>query len=214
MKAIVVSDLHLGSTHFLSREFENLLRSLPKGFDLVLNGDVLDDCKNSLNPSHQQVLELVRLESYHRRVIWVRGNHDESCPMSKLGEISFKSEHAYDTQLLIIHGHKIDNVRKIVRGFLRIRDFIASIGRNRINLEICVTKIRPLYKWYRSYLMRRAMSYARKKGFRTIACGHTHYPEDKITDGIRYINTGAWTKWPPFYLLVNNGEMSLRVLRR
>jgi UDP-2,3-diacylglucosamine pyrophosphatase LpxH len=49
----------------------------------------------------------------------------------------------------------------------------------------------------------------RKNGFEAITCGHAHHPEDRVFQGVRYINTGAWTDYPVFYLLVNEKEISL-----
>ena len=54
-----------------------------------------------------------------------------------------------------------------------------------------------------------AVKFAREKGFEAITCGHTHYPEDRTFQGVRYINTGAWTEYPVFYLLLNDKEISL-----
>ncbi|GAH12655.1 unnamed protein product [marine sediment metagenome] len=59
--------------------------------------------------------------------------------------------------------------------------------------------------------MQNAIDYAKQHSFDVVVCGHTHYPEDRIVDGIRYINTGAWTEQPSFYLLVKNEEISLKI---
>jgi hypothetical protein len=42
-----------------------------------------------------------------------------------------------------------------------------------------------------------------------VACGHTHYPEDLILHDIRYINTGAWTEFPAYYLQITAKDMVL-----
>ncbi len=60
--------------------------------------------------------------------------------------------------------------------------------------------------------MRNAVQYARRNGFAAVICGHTHYSEDTVIQGIRYINTGCWTEWPPSYLVVNDKEMNLKTL--
>jgi UDP-2,3-diacylglucosamine pyrophosphatase LpxH len=68
----------------------------------------------------------------------------------------------------------------------------------------------PFYRLYRKKLMLDAVKFAKKNGFEAIACGHTHYPEDHNVQGVRYINTGAWTEYPPHYLVVNEQELSLK----
>ena len=54
-----------------------------------------------------------------------------------------------------------------------------------------------------------AVKFAKENGFGAIACGHTHQPEDRTVQGVRYINTGAWTEYPPHYLMVNDKEIRL-----
>jgi UDP-2,3-diacylglucosamine pyrophosphatase LpxH len=73
-------------------------------------------------------------------------------------------------------------------------------------------KLEVLYKPYREIIMQNAVHYAKEHGFDAVVCGHTHYPEDRIVDGIRYINTGGWTEQQSFYLLVNNEEVSLKIV--
>jgi UDP-2,3-diacylglucosamine pyrophosphatase LpxH len=33
---------------------------------------------------------------------------------------------------------------------------------------------------------------AARKGCHTVVCGHIHTPEDKMVDGVRYLNCGDW----------------------
>lgn len=56
------------------------------------------------------------------------------------------------------------------------------------------------------------VSCARENGYEAVTCGHTHYPEDIVFNGIRYINTGAWTELPAFYLQVTENEMTLKTI--
>ena len=55
MKAIIISDLHLGARFSLSRHFENFLKALPEEWDLILNGDVVDKHGKSLTPSTEKI---------------------------------------------------------------------------------------------------------------------------------------------------------------
>ena len=43
------------------------------------------------------------------------------------------------------------------------------------------------------------------QAFSTVICGHSHYAEDMVMDGIRFINTGAWTEKPVFCARVEEG---------
>ena len=48
MKAIIVSDLHIGTRYFRAQRLESFLQSLPKGYDLILNGDVANELMKAL----------------------------------------------------------------------------------------------------------------------------------------------------------------------
>ena len=50
MKAIIVSDLHIGTRYFRAQHFDNFLKSLPKGYDLAFNGDVPNEIDESFVP--------------------------------------------------------------------------------------------------------------------------------------------------------------------
>ena len=54
-----------------------------------------------------------------------------------------------------------------------------------------------------------AVNFALENGYDAVTCGHTHFAEDIVLNGIRYINTGAWTEFPAFFLLITDNEMSL-----
>jgi UDP-2,3-diacylglucosamine pyrophosphatase LpxH len=69
-----------------------------------------------------------------------------------------------------------------------------------------------LYRVLRNNVMINAVNYATKNGFEAVTCGHTHFAEDRVYNGIRYINTGAWTEMPTYYLRVTAGDMVLKKL--
>jgi UDP-2,3-diacylglucosamine pyrophosphatase LpxH len=54
-----------------------------------------------------------------------------------------------------------------------------------------------------------AVEFAREHGYAAITCGHTHFAEDVMVDGIRYINTGAWTEAPVVCLWMDDVDMKL-----
>ena len=56
------------------------------------------------------------------------------------------------------------------------------------------------------------MSCAIENGFEAVTCSHTHYPENMVVDGIRYINTGAWTELPAHYLYVTADDITLNTV--
>jgi predicted phosphodiesterase len=57
--------------------------------------------------------------------------------------------------------------------------------------------------------MLNAVSYAAANGFETVTCGHTHFAEEHFVHGIKYLNTGAWTELPTYYVRITDNEMTL-----
>ncbi len=215
MKAIIVSDLHIGTRYFRAQHFRNFLKNLPKEYDLILNGDVTNEIDETFNQVHQQVLELIRQESFRRKVVWIRGNVDHNFEFSEPGKIIFKRIYTIGDHLLVTHGDTFDKIRPKMRFIFelldRVRRMWERLGGMQLSGPQFARKLEGLYKPYRKTIMQNAVCYAKEHGFDVVVCGHTHYPEDRTVDGIRYINTGGWTEQQSFYLLVENEEISLKI---
>ncbi|UCH22531.1 MAG: metallophosphoesterase, partial [Deltaproteobacteria bacterium] len=119
MNVIVVSDLHIGSRYFLCEVFELFLNRISEDYELVLNGDVLDNLYTKLPPPHQRILDLIEQFSYRQKVIWVRGNHDNGYVPKGFGKVYFKQIHTIDRRILIAHGDYFDGVMIRSRLFMK-----------------------------------------------------------------------------------------------
>lgn len=214
MNAIIVSDLHLGSRYFCYQEFERFLKSIPRDYELILNGDIIDNPKAQLAPPHQSILHLIKKFSCRQRVVWVQGNHDKGFVTKGFGKVNFKSVYSIGNRLLIIHGYDFDEIMPRNQGFLKtfrvMHNLRVKLGARPVHVAEYAKKWKILYKVLRKNVMTNAVNCALENGFQTVVCGHTHYPEDRVYNGIRYINTGAWTEFPAFYLQVNGSAMSLK----
>jgi len=214
MNAVVISDLHLESVHTLSEQIALFIESLPDKCDLILNGDIIDSSYPNLPRENLQILELIRQESFLRNIVWIRGNHDDCSLLRDRGRIHFKRIHTVDNRLLITHGNELDKakarIQQLLRPFKLIQVILVKSGLKPVNVTNFASKFEPFYRLYRRKLMLDAVKFAKEKGFGAIACGHTHYPEYRTVQDVRYINTGAWTEYPPYYLVVNDSEMRLR----
>ena len=60
MNAIITSDLHIGSRYFLFQEFERFVRNISEDYELILNGDVIDNPYKKLTSHHQRVFDLIK----------------------------------------------------------------------------------------------------------------------------------------------------------
>ena len=49
---------------------------------------------------------------------------------------------------------------------------------------------------------------AKKRQCHTVVCGHLHSPEDKMIDGVRYLNDGDWVE-NCSYIIYSKGKLTL-----
>ena len=61
MNGIIVSDLHIGSQHFLYDDFERFIENVSENNELILNGDIIDNPYKNLTPPHQRTLTLLSI---------------------------------------------------------------------------------------------------------------------------------------------------------
>lgn len=211
--AIIVSDLHLGSRYFLHRKFERFLCSIPDDHELILNGDVIDNPRRKLQLPHQRILNLIEQISYHKRVVWIRGNHDNGYIPAGLEKVDFKRTYNIERNLLIAHGDDFDDIMPRNLAFIKIFNLLHSLrlklGARPVHVANYAKKWKTFYKYLCKNIMMNAVNCAKKNGYKAVTCGHSHYPEYKSYNGIRYINTGAWTEVPTFYLQITDGEIFL-----
>lgn len=216
MNAVIVSDLHIGSQYFLSSEFRRFLEIIPENYELILNGDILNNPYEKLKPSHQGIMDLIEKVSSKQKIVWVKGNHDNGYASKGFGKVHFKRLHHIGDSLLIAHGDDFDGImpknRTFIKAFKMMHDLRVRFGAKPVHVAKYAKKWAPFYKVLRKNVMMNAVNCAIENGYKSVICGHTHYPEDRIFRGIRYINTGAWTESPAFYLLVTDYEMTLKTI--
>jgi UDP-2,3-diacylglucosamine pyrophosphatase LpxH len=90
-----------------------------------------------------------------------------------------------------------------------IHDIMIKFGSSPVHVANYAKKFELLYKVLRDNVMKNAVNCALENGYEAVICGHTHYPEDRVYNGIRYMNTGAWTESPAFYLQMIGNEITL-----
>ena len=216
MNAIIVSDLHIGSRYFLYQEFGRFLGNISEDYELILNGDIIDNPYAKLNPPHQRIMDLIGQLSHRQRVVWVRGNHDNGYIPKGFGEIHFRHLHDIGHRLLIAHGDDFDEImprnQAFIKAFKLMHVLRAKLGAKPVHVAQYAKKWEAFFKVLRRNVMMNAVSCAIENGYEAVTCGHTHYPEDRVVGGVRYINTGAWTESPKFYLLVTADEMVLKTI--
>jgi len=214
MNTIIVSDLHVGSRYFYSRTLERFLKRIPEDCELILNGDIVDNPYAKLNPSHKRILDLLKQLSFRQTVIWLRGNHDNGFFLNQFGKVHFKRLHGIEHRLLITHGDDFDEIMPRNQAFMKtfklLHNLRVKMGANPVHVAEYAKKWEIFYKVLRKNVMMNAVKCAMENKFEAVTCGHTHFAEDLVFNGIRYINTGAWTEFPAFFLHVTSDQMILK----
>jgi UDP-2,3-diacylglucosamine pyrophosphatase LpxH len=213
--AFIASDLHLGSPYCHHRPFLAWLDSLPAAAQLILNGDIIDDPRHPLGPEHQAVLGKLVAESYRRPLVWVYGNHDEDLVLPDAGQIHFARHWAIGRRLLVVHGDALDEVmprhqcfKQLFRMLHRLR---VRLGFPDVHVAQYAKKWGLLYRVLNQHVAHKALRVARAQGFAAVTCGHTHSAMDLQEEGVRYLNTGAWTETPHHFIAVTPDEIRLCV---
>lgn len=213
MNAIIVSDLHLGSRYFRSHAFGKFLETIAEVDEFILNGDVLDRPHSRLEPLHQQNLDRIEQLSYRCKVVWVQGNHDNGYMPASMGKIEFCRRYVLDNRILITHGDDFDTImprsRMFMKAFRWMHDLRVRLGARPVHVAEYAKKWKAFYRVLRNGVMRNAVNFALENGYNAVTCGHTHFAEDLVLNGVRYINTGAWTELPAHYLKITSNNMFL-----
>ena len=213
MKAIIVSDLHIGSRYFLCENFKQFLQNIPQDYEFILNGDIIDNPYVKMKPADQQILDRFEEMSFRQKVVWVRGNHDNGYIPDNLGKILIKQHHALGKRLFVTHGDFFDHVmprsQMFIKAFKMMHDLRVKLGARPVHVAQYAKKWKSFYGYLRKNVMLNAVNYAAANGFEAVTCGHTHFAEEQLVNGIRYLNTGAWTERPTYYVRVTDNEITL-----
>jgi UDP-2,3-diacylglucosamine pyrophosphatase LpxH len=214
MKAIILSDLHIGSRYFLRHDFEQFLSNIPEDVDLILNGDIINNPYEKMDSADRQILDRFGDMSLRQRVVWVRGNHDNGYVPDNLGNIQVKKHHTLQKRLFVTHGDFFDEVmprsQMFIKAFKMMHDLRVKLGARPVHVAQYAKHWKRFYAYLRKNVMLNAVNYAVKNDFKAVACGHTHFVEEHFVNGIKYLNTGAWTEQPTYYVRVTDNEITLK----
>jgi UDP-2,3-diacylglucosamine pyrophosphatase LpxH len=203
---VIVSDVHLGSSLSLAREFVECLQSM--NFKrLILNGDMFDDLNfGRLKKDHWEVLSYLRKLSNPKQgveVVWVMGNHDPQLSLLLGHLVGVEVRDRFEWQAggmrcVALHGHQFDP------SFHRMGWIFPFISRNFQRILRITGMNGWLVRWKNSIaanlqglsnnVANGAIQWARLHNYDVICCGHTHKPIRRDDSGVLYCNSGSWVK--------------------
>lgn len=212
MKAIIVSDVHIGSPYCRLESFLRFLRELPQDADLILNGDVVHRVPRLPPECAEAVVSLAR-ESEHRRVVWIRGNHDRWFVPEVPGRIEFVDSWDLGRRLYVTHGHELMALASYSRAFILLFRCLyyarIALGGGSMHVAFYAKRWPRLYRILTEHLAQNAATYTAEREYEAVACGHIHQGEDRIIGDVRYLNTGSWTEDPAYCVRIEESEIAL-----
>ena len=216
MRYLITSDLHLGNQFSQCLQFIEMLQRLNDSVTLVLAGDIIDAPGQVLKADAKAALDTIQNRSLAQTVIWIEGNHDEGFRPPGSHNIEFRRSFTIDKRFYITHGDSFDHVmpnnRWFVELFLFFHKLRVRLGADPVHVADYAKKYKVLYCVLCRKVMMCAVDYAAYESFDAVVCGHVHFMEDSMHNGIRYINLGAWTELPCHCLLVDDNSARLLAL--
>jgi UDP-2,3-diacylglucosamine pyrophosphatase LpxH len=219
IEALFISDVHLGSKGSNAEDVLEILKKYQPNY-LFLVGDIIDGWllrrKFRWPQSHTNVIR--KILSYSKndiKVIYIPGNHDDF--LRDYGEFSFGNIEVHNEYIwnntFITHGDLYDGVVKLkwlgVLGSIgydmaiSIDRGLKKIGFKRSLSKFLKNKVKEAVKFITQYEIELTRQ-AKKHGCSVVISGHIHHPDDRIIDGVRYLNTGDWIENNSYIIYHNN----------
>jgi UDP-2,3-diacylglucosamine pyrophosphatase LpxH len=236
LRAVWVSDLHLGSRGCQAEALLDFLRNM-RCETLYLVGDVIDGWQLRQRwhwpRAHEEVVQRILMKvRAGTRVIFIPGNHDafaRGYASQRIAGVEIFEDFIHVTadgkRLWVTHGDAFDGAVHTTRLLLAIGDFAHSIAL-RVNRRLNAARLRVgLPYWslsrylklriqrvtrYIADFERAAVRATQRRGLDGVVCGHIHHAEMRTIDGILYCNDGDWVE--SLTALVEHGDGRLELL--
>lgn len=221
-RTVVVSDIHLGSKYSKVREVSEFLSSVDCE-RLIFNGDTVDGWQLNKNDYKFWGVEQSRffrimlnmMEKHGTMVYFLRGNHDDFMdkiiPM-EMGTMFLLKDMIIESgglKYFVTHGDVFDSITSNMKWLAKLGDVVYNIL---LLINVIYNRIqslmgRPYYSFSQAIKnnVKKAVAnasdfdqmladVARTKKCNGVICGHIHRPEDRMIDGIHYLNSGDWVE--------------------
>ena len=90
---------------------------------------------------------------------------------------------------------------------ISIDRFLKKMGMKRSLSKFLKSKVKEAVKFITQYEFELTRQ-AKKHHCTAVISGHIHHPEDRVVDGIRYLNCGDWIE-NNSYIIFNNNEYTV-----
>jgi len=163
-KAIIVSDIHLGTKDSKAKEFIEFIDKHPTEL-LILNGDIIDGWAlnrgTKWKKQHTKVIAKLLKLSHKTKIIWIRGNHDDFLTEfigTKFANIEIREDYVLNVTKWFIDDVYVNDRYYIFHGdiidiFTTKYKWLAKIGSVGYELALWVNR------WYNRYREWRNLPY-------------------------------------------------------
>jgi UDP-2,3-diacylglucosamine pyrophosphatase LpxH len=210
----------LGTKGSKSKEIARFLKQFHCD-NLILNGDIIDGWQlkksGSWKRKHTRFFNRVlkMMESQSTNVYYLRGNHDDFLDQIlplQIGRLQILADMTYESNgktYFITHGDVFDSITTNLR-------WIAYLGDVGYTFLLWLNRVVNYYRYKKGLpyfslsqfvkgKVKQAVSYvddyetelakmAKAKGCDGIICGHIHKAENRMIDGVHYLNSGDWVE--------------------
>lgn len=206
LDAIILSDIHLGSSYCYIEEIGVFLDKIIDGKiltkEVIFNGDTIDSVDfDNFPKSHLKIISKIRqlISLPNIKTTYIEGNHEVSGELL-LHILGIKSVQGYtlisnDKKIFITHGNQFDPVWSnlmyyfiyYLYGFFGIKEHF-------------------MLEFYKNKVAKTAISFLKRirRKYNVICCGHTHIVHYLNRKGkYEYYNGGKWNN----YLAVIGGKI-------
>jgi len=235
-RSIWISDLHLGTPGAQAEALLHFLKHSRSDY-LYLVGDIIDGWQLKRRwywpQAHNDVIQkLLRKARQGTKVIYIPGNHDEAARHYlnlSFGRVKIKNEVIHKTadgrNLWVVHGDLFDNIIQYARwlAYLGDRSYALLLVLN--GWMNSVRKLLNLPYWSLSHYLKLKVKSAvsfisafemamvretKRRGCEGVVCGHIHKAEQRMIQGILYLNDGDWVE--SLTALVEHHDGQLEIL--
>jgi len=209
MKRVIISDTHIGSKFYKSRQLLTFLKS--ESYDeLILAGDIIDFIK--IPTFTERCLEIISAVNYNKKIIYVVGNHDQSL-LNLVGKnvhsVEFVKRYDFEScgrKFRIEHGDEYDKGVIHNRIFITILSVIQNILEFTFDFDFTTWWTE---KQIKKHKLRSIIHILRHHpDVDVFIMGHTHIPEALVwinsdEDIKTYINAGDWVTHQTYVTIVD-----------
>ena len=225
INALFISDVHLGSRGSNADKALEVLKYYKPEY-LFIVGDFIDGWL--LKKRHYWKLDytnlirrMLKLSKNGTKIVYITGNHDEFLrhytPLEFDVNIEIVDEYIWN-DYYVVHGDIYDGIMNMkwlahlgswgYEFAIRIDRLMKKFGYKKSMSKWAKDNVKNAVLFITSFETQLAYQ-AKKRDCRGVICGHIHKPENKIVDGIHYLNCGDWIE-NNSYIVYNENTFELK----